>query len=311
VFRTTHPAFATSCLRSAEHVFDLADTAPKGRLLTLIPYSFYPESEWHSDMELAATELYFALAGPGAPGGLLHSNARFYLRKAAHWANAYITGPNDATDTLNLYDVSGLAHYELYRAIADAGNPKGLETSKRALLADIKKQLDMAVAQARTDPFGFGFPWDVWDTTSHGAGLSVMASMYGELTGSDAYARFSGRWLANILGANAWGTSLIVGDGTTFPECIHHQVANLAGSLDGSGPVLAGAAVEGPNSFAATGELTRMQACPPGGGDRFARFNGKTAVFQDNVQSYDTVEPAIDLTATSPLAFARQMAGRY
>ena len=44
----------------------------------------------------------------------------YYLPLAATWAHAYITGPNDAADTLNLYDVSGLAHYELYRAI-DAG----------------------------------------------------------------------------------------------------------------------------------------------------------------------------------------------
>ena len=36
---------------------------------------------------------------------------------------ARLIGPNDAGDTLNLYDVSGLAHYELYRAITQAGNP--------------------------------------------------------------------------------------------------------------------------------------------------------------------------------------------
>ena len=30
------------------------------------------------------------------------------------------------TDTLNLYDVSGLAHFELYRALEMAGNPDGL-----------------------------------------------------------------------------------------------------------------------------------------------------------------------------------------
>jgi hypothetical protein len=29
-----------------------------------------------------------------------------------------------------------------------------------------------------------------------------------------------------------------------------------------------------------------------------------------HIQSYDNTEPAIDLTASSPLAFARQMAGR-
>jgi len=38
-------------------------------------------------------------------------------------------------------------------------------------------------------------------------------------------------------------------------------------------------------------------------------FNGHGAQFKDNMQSYDNTEPAIDLTATSPLAFARQAAG--
>jgi hypothetical protein len=43
--------------------------------------------------------------------------------------------------------------------------------------------------------------------------------------------------------------------------------------------------------------------------DTFAQFNGSGAVFKDNVQSYSTVEPAIDLTASSFLAFSWQMAG--
>jgi hypothetical protein len=38
----------------------------------------------------------------------------------------------------------------------------------------------------------------------------------------------------------------------------------------------------------------------------YAAFNGHKAVFQDNVQSYSTVEPALDLTALTPLAFAWQ-----
>ena len=81
------------------------------------------------------------------------------------------------------------------------------------------------------------------------------------------------------------------------------------GSLDGTGPVLAGAAVEGPNGGATTGSLSGMRACPANGVDAYAAFNGKTAQFKDNVQSYSNTEPAIDLTATSPLAFARQAAG--
>ena len=53
-----------------------------------------------------------------------------------------------------------------------------------------------------------------------------------------------------------------------------------------------------------------MIACPANGADVFAPFNGNGAQFKDNVQSYYNTEPAIDLTASSPLAFARQMAGR-
>jgi endoglucanase len=309
VYKTTDPAFASQCLLAAEHIFDLANTAPSGNLLTVVPFSFYPETEWRDDLELGATELYFAIAGGGLPAGLPHTDPLFYLRQAAHWANAYITGPNDAADTLNLYDVSGLAHYELYRAITQAGNPPGLEVTRAGLLADLKKQLDQAVAQGTTEPFGFGFPWDVYDTTSHGAGLSVMASEYDQLTGTQAYATDSQEWLANILGANAWGSSFIVGDGTTFPHCLQHQVANLAGHLDGTPPVLAGAAVEGPNGTATSGLVSGMNLCPANGVDTFAQFNGHHAEWRDNMQSFSNTEPAVDLTAASPLAFARQIAG--
>jgi endoglucanase len=308
VFKSSDPVYANQCLLSAEHIFALANTNPSGNLLTVAPYSFYPETEWRDDLEFGATELYFALASGNLPAGLPHTDPLFYLQSAAHWAHAYITGPNDAADTLNLYDVSGVAHYELYHALTQAGNPGGLEVTQADLLSDLKKQLDKAVAQAGTDPFGFGFPWATFDTTSHGAGLVVMASEYDHLTSTTAYASYSVQWLANILGANAWGSSLIVGDGSTFPHCMQHQVANLAGSLDGSPPVLAGAAVEGPNKFAAKGLVSGMVTCPATGVDQFAPFNGSSAVYKDNVQSWSTDEPAVDLTATSPLAFAWQIA---
>jgi len=309
VFKTSDAAFANRCLLAAEHVFDLANTAPTGNLLTVIPFSFYPETEWRDDLELGATELYLALRPGSLPAGLPHSDPAFYLQKAAQWANAYITGPNDAAEPLNLYDVSGLAHFDLYRALALAGNPAGLAVTQATLLADLKKQLDKGVAQAALDPFGFGVAWARFDTTSFGAGLSVTASEYTYLTGTSTYADYSNRWIGNILGANAWGTSLIVGSGSTFPHCMQHQVANIMGSTDGNPPVLAGAVVEGPNSVIGRGFLTGMVACPPNGGDQFAQFNGSGAVYKDNVESWATVEPATDLGASSPIAFSWQVAG--
>ncbi len=311
VYRTRLPAFASRCLRAAVHIFALADPAPK-RLMTAIPYDYYPEAEWRDDMELGATELSVAMADGGAQvTGLPAIAPLTYLRAAGHWTAAYMSGPHDAADTLNLYDVSGLAHYELYRAIERAGEPSGLEVSPDQLLGDLRKALQGAVAQAASDPFQFGFPWNRWDTTSHGAGLVVMASEYDELTHSTAYAAWASRWLADILGANAWGTSLIVGDGSTFPHCLQHQVANLRGTLDGRAPLLLGAAVEGPNADQDNGAMPGMRLGPSA--DPFRQFDAPGAGgarWRDAVQNYPNTEPAIDLTAASLLAFSRMMAGR-
>jgi endoglucanase len=309
VYDATNPTLANQCLLSAEHIFDLANTSPTGNLLTTAPYDFYPENEWRDDLELGATELYFALQRGDLPPNLPHTDPSFYLTAAANWAHAYITGPNDQSDTLNLYDVSGLAHFELYRAIALAGNPSGLAVTQAELVSDIQNQITASIASTSNDPFGFGWPWSSNDTISHGAGLSVMAKEYYYLTGDGTYATYSRRWLANISGANPWGVSFTIGDGSVFPDCPQHQVANLVGSLNGGSPVLNGGVVEGPTNAASSGLLTNMLTCPTGGGDAYKKFNGNGAVYKDNVQSYSTDEPAIDLSATSFLMYAWRIAG--
>ncbi|MGA2421670.1 MAG: glycoside hydrolase family 9 protein, partial [Candidatus Acidiferrum sp.] len=337
--RITNPARASRCLKNAEDIFALADTsyadpAPTvdsgscaNCLLTIAPFDGYPENVWEDDMELGATELYFAVQSAGGaanlPAGLPHTNATDYLRQAAQFAKNYITNIYDAgyADTLNLYDVSGLAHFELYRALEMAGNPSGLAISQAGIRKQFLQQVADAITQAGTDPWGFGYEWSSGDTTSHGAGLSVMASEAYFLTQSKSYDTYSRRWLGNILGANSWGSSFIVGDGTTFPNCIQHQVANLAGALDGTSggtPVLWGAASEGPNNSTSSGELPGLILCPANGVDTFKKFNGnagafapsQVAVYQDNVQSYTTTEPGIDLTSTSFLMWSWRLAKR-
>jgi endoglucanase len=274
-------------------------------------------------MELGASELYFALrAAQGAmPSGLANTDPNFYLKQAAQYASNYITNiyAPGYTDTLNLYDVSGLAHYELYRALETAGNPEGLAVSQQGIGKQLLAQVDAAITQAGSDPWGFGVPWANGDTTSHGGGLSVMASEAYSVSGDARYNTYAQRWLGNILGANSWGSSFIVGDGSTFPNCIQHQVANLAGALDGTAggtPILWGAATEGPDSYTTSGVVGGMILCPANGVDTFAKFNGNSgtynpsqaALFQDNVQSYSTTEPGIDLTSTSFLMWAWRMA---
>ncbi len=335
--RTTNAALANTCLKNAEDIFALANTsfpdpAPTVNsgsctncLLTIAPFDGYPENVWEDDMELGATELYFALQSAGGdkylPAGLPHTNPMDYLKQAAQFAQNYITNIYEPgfADTLNLYDVSGLAHFELYRALDMAGNPSGLAISQSGIRKQFLQQVSDAIEQATTDPWGFGYEWSSGDTTSHGAGLSVMASEAYYLTQSKSYDIYSQRWLANILGTNSWGSSFIVGDGTTFPNCIQHQVANLAGILDGTSggvPVLWGAASEGPTSYTTSGVVDGMILCPANGVDTFKKFNGNAgpfdasqkALYQDNMQSYSTTEPAIDLTSTSFLMWSWRMA---
>ena len=311
VLHRSDPGYADSCLRSAETIYSLADPHWKGHLMTAIPWDFYPETSWRDDMMLGATELARALQSAGhsgdLPAGLPVRSARTYLRDAAAWARAWINSKQALADTLNLYDVSALADYELVLALRGQ-DASGVAVTRAQLMADLRGQIEKGIHIAASDPFGFGFAWDQWDTTTHGAGLTVMADEYDELAGRPVYAAWAQRWLDDILGSNAWGVSLIVGDGTVYPDCMQHQVANLAGSLDGQPPVLAGAAVEGPNSFAATGTVPDMRRCAANapGDVPYAAYSGQKAVFADNVQSYSTVEPAIDLTALTPLAFAWQ-----
>ena len=312
VFRHSDPGYAGTCLREAETVYAHAGTHWKGQLLTALPWDFYPETSWRDDMTLGAAELARALqeagASPGSlPAGLPVRSAATYLRVAAGWASAWVHSKQALSDTLNLYDVSALADYELDLALGRQPVP-GLAITRAQLAGNLRGQIEKGIATAARDPFGFGFAWDQWDTTTHGAGLTVMADEYDALAGRPVYAAWAQRWLEDILGSNAWGVSLIVGDGSVYPDCMQHQVANLAGSLDGQPPVLAGATVEGPNSFAATGTVANMRPCAASGPRdvAYAAFDGQHAVFADNVQSYSTVEPAIDLTALTPLAFAWQ-----
>ena len=122
--------------------------------------------------------------------------------------------------------------------------------------------------------------------------------------GTGAYEGFAAQQLGYALGANPWGTSFVVGAGTTFPHCMQSEIANLAGSLSGTGNVQVGATVDGPSSpdnFSGLGTVSGMRPCSAGS---YKLFNTKAAAYEDNVVSWPSVEPAADYSANSLLAFA-------
>eukprot|EP01113_Clastostelium_recurvatum_P043120 TRINITY_DN7080_c0_g1_i5.p1 TRINITY_DN7080_c0_g1~~TRINITY_DN7080_c0_g1_i5.p1 ORF type:complete len:629 (+),score=125.01 TRINITY_DN7080_c0_g1_i5:157-2043(+) len=300
IYRSSNASLASSCLRSSQRIYALANTAPSGKLVTALPFDYYPETEWRDDLHLASSQLYLATGNVT------------YLQQACKWATAYIN-QGDA-DTFNLYDVGALAHYELHKILSRTASPPPGCNIAANLLAALKGQLDAGMAQARKDVFRFGTAYDSGDDLVPAAfGYALTADLYAELIGTrnlvnDTYVKFGLDQTHWILGYNAWGVSNIIGAGTVFPFCPQHQVANLAGSLDGRSPVLLGAVVDGPSvsdNFDDLGIPDGAKKCPPSGTDTYKGFTGHGVRYMDDVRAWPSVEPADDYSVVQVMLFAR------
>jgi hypothetical protein len=292
-------AAARRWLGQGASLFAQAKTTDIGELVTAYPHAFYPEDSWADDMEYGAAELARA-------GRMLgDSRADEWLRASTHWAKVYFG--SDSQETLNLYDTSALGHAELIGLIRTT-HATGLEVTERQLIADLKRQLDFGVDAARDHPFGHAVQVTDFDAATRSFGFAATARIYHAVTGDDRYDNFGTRQRDFALGANAWGTSLMIGEGSVFPQCPQHQVANLSGSLTGGRKVIRGAVVNGPNgadNFDDLGIPDGARDCPVDkGANPFAPYDTADARFLDDVRAWPSVEPAIDFTATAALALA-------
>ena len=305
--------YARRCLQAGQGLYDRSDTRP-GRLLTATPHGYYDEREWRDDLELAATELYRATAQLGG-AGMPHPDPAYYLAPAARWADAYLASPLNGTDSLNLYDVSALAHHDLAATLnspavdkLERGNNPSLElpTSTAELIADLRGQLRLAARRAEADPFRLASVSGNVDTVPHALGNAIAARLLGALGGGRGYQRMAQQQLDWVLGANAWGESFVVGAGGRFPRCLAHQVANLTGSLSGHGRLLLGATVDGPTSAAnlhARGAPDGYRLCSASG---LGQYDGHAMHYRDDVTVAATSEPTDDYVALALLAFAQE-----
>jgi endoglucanase len=294
----TDPAQAQHLLGLARGVYAMAKTTNVGQIVTTFPYDYYPGTEWKSDMLWGAAEIALADEAAGAPAAQLGAD----LATAARWAQAYIAQGHPANgDTFNLYDNGAVAEAELLQAMQQAGSDP---IAPSALLDDLAAQLRTGESQSRGDPFGLGTQLGASDASPHAFGLFITDALYQKYGGSSAFESFAQQQLNFALGANAWGSSFVVGAGTVFPHCMQSEIANLAGSLTGTGGIQLGATTDGPSSignFVGLGTVSGMRACSAG---QFAPFNTATVGYEDNVVSWPSVEPADDYTAASLFAFA-------
>jgi endoglucanase len=308
---STDPAQAQHLLGVARGVYAMAKTTDVGQIVTAFPDDYYPGTEWKSDMAWGAAEIALADEAAGAPAvgsAQLHAD----LATAARWARAYIAQGHPAgSDTFNLYDNGAVAEAELLQAMRQASQAYGFSPviAPRTLLSDMAAQLRIGEDWTKGDPFALGTQLGASDAAPHAFGLFITDALYQENGGSGQYQAFAQQQLNFALGANAWGSSFVVGAGTVFPHCMQSEIANLAGSLTGGGNIQLGAATDGPSSadnFVGLGTVPGMRACSAG---NFAPFDTKTVAYEDNVVSWPSVEPADDYTADSLLAFALSAAG--
>ncbi len=297
---STDPEQAQHLLSLARGVYAMAKTTNVGQLVTAFPHDYYPGTQWKSDMAWGAAEIALADEATGAPAAQLDAD----LAAAARWATAYIAQGH--SDTFNLYDTGAVAEAELLQAMRQAGLDP---IAPSVLLGDLAAQLGTGEAQAKGDPFALGTQLGASDASPHAFGLFITDALYQKYGGSDQFASFAQQQLNFALGANAWGSSFVVGAGTVFPHCMQSEIANLAGSLTGRGDIQVGATTDGPSSignFSGLGTVPGMRACSAG---NFAPFNTATAGYEDNVVSWPSVEPADDYAAASLFAFALGGAG--
>ncbi|MFJ1700953.1 glycoside hydrolase family 9 protein [Streptomyces sp. NPDC087532] len=288
------PDTARRWLEKAAAVYAQADTRAHRPLVTTTPRSFYQEDSWQDDMEWAAAELARAatdLADPRGPR---------WMSEAVGWADSYIR--SDSRGTLEIADVSAMAHADLL-----ATDSLDSESASR-LRADLRRQLDEGGQIASHDPFGSGVALTEFDAVPHSLGLLATAELYARVTGDHRYDAFAARQRGWVFGANAWGTSFVIGAGEIYPHCPQHQIANLAMSRTGRGDILRGAVVNGPNSAEQVRDVETPEDARPCSytppGSVWSDFDGHGAEYLDDVGAWQTVESADDFTSTALFALS-------
>ncbi|MEU9070270.1 glycoside hydrolase family 9 protein [Streptomyces sp. NPDC048306] len=290
-----HPVEARAWLDKAAAVYARADTSPdRGALVTTTPADYYQERTWRDDMEWAAVELS---RGADALGDARRSR---WSEEAAAWARAALR--EERGGTLGPADVGALAHADV---LTSADPDAGLAA---ALKAELRRQVETGRKRAASDPFRSGVVPGDFDAVPNTFGLLATAELYARVTGDHRYDDFAARQLAWVFGANAWGTSFVVGAGDLYPHCLQHQVANLAMSRTGGGDILRGAVVNGPNDADLLKEPDTFDGARPCSfapeGGPWSRFDGRGAGYVDDVRAWQTVEPADDFASTALYALS-------
>lgn len=248
--------YANQCLIHSKQLYKLARENLKA--IPSNPSTFYNETTFYDDLELAAIELYKI------------TNENSYLRQA----EMYALKCGSANGWLDWSSIHFISHYQLY--------PFASELVKDKLKEYMESDLDYNFAKYQSNIYGMSADY-VWGSMSILTGVIIKAHLYEKMFKNKKYRDLLISSRDYLLGKNQWGVCFIVGMGTNFPQNVHAQIPAILKQN------IYGMPIEGPMQRTEWEKLNIRTS----GKSPYSKFNSDIAVYYDDPSDYATNEMTI------------------
>mmetsp|Transcript_23676 Transcript_23676/g.33143 ORF Transcript_23676/g.33143 Transcript_23676/m.33143 type:complete len:620 (-) Transcript_23676:271-2130(-) len=188
LYHVTNSTLANMCLAYAQNVYShTARRAPSSSLLSVVPFDYYPETQWMDDLQMGSIQLFNSLLLQNANS----SGINYYLNETVTWTLNYINQNQlDEKENVNLYDISGISHYEVYKSLYNYDKIL-YESALASILSDYDSRLQKSLAVSSKDCFGLGLDINNdYDITPKSIGTWMMAVLHRTFQ-SKYFCRFS------------------------------------------------------------------------------------------------------------------------
>jgi endoglucanase len=203
--------------------------------------AFYAYADAHRSDPLGG----YSTTRGGIANSLLLAEVQLYLLTgdAAYRASAEATigaTPFTIQSSTNYWDMAPLSMAELY--------PAATATGKTAIQRYLKQQLDYILSTTDDTPYGVVHQLKNFGVNEPHVSYLADAMRYYELFGDQRALKAVQKGLYWVFGNNPWGTSWVSGVGEKHVRFLHTRLDEEAQSQAGTGVVLPGALVSGPNA---------------------------------------------------------------
>lgn len=203
--------------------------------------AFYQHADSHRSDPLGG----YSTTRGGIANSLMFAEVQLHLLTgdAAYRASAEATiaaTPFTILSSTNYWDMGPLAMAELY--------PVATATGKTDIKRYLKNQLDYILSSTDDTPYGVINQFKNFGVNEPHVSYMADVLRYWELFGDQRALRAVQKGLYWVLGNNPWGTSWVSGVGEKHTQFLHTRLDEQAQVQGGTGVVLPGALVSGPNA---------------------------------------------------------------